>query len=133
MNQYQKLGALVIATAVAWLSVLLVAVIINEELVIGAAALMAVLATITIWSMWGLDAYGLSVDGTPRQVEKPKRAVAGEDDARLALLLTMLTPDERDAVRERLLSDLQDDGEVVTLAELLDTEGQSEGQTRQSS
>lgn len=118
MDQYRRFGALVIATAVAWMSVILVAAIVHVDLVVGAAALIAVLATVTIWSLWGLDAYGLSVDGTPREREKPKREPA-EEDARLALLLSMLTPDERNALQTRLTEGLTADGESVSLADLL--------------
>lgn len=132
MDHYRKFGALVIATSVAWMSVLLVAVIVNVDLVVGAAALIAVVATVSIWSLWGLDTYGLSVDGTSREQAKPKREPA-EEDARLALLLSLLTPDERDAIQTRLMEGLSSDGEAVSLADLLADQKSDTRQVKQSS
>ncbi len=89
------------------------------EFIIGGAAILATLTTITIWSLWALDAYGINVDGTAS--EKPKRETApaaAPDDARLSLLMTLLTPDERVALRQRLEDSMAADGEL-SLADLL--------------
>ena len=71
----------------------------------------------TIWSLWALDEYGISVDGTPH--EKAKRVISGDEDARFGLLLSLLTPDERDALKSRLAEELNAEGEIVSLADLL--------------
>ncbi len=118
MEQLKKISALLLATGVVWLSVALVVLIDLGEFVNGAAAVMALVATMTIWSLWALDAYGISIDGTSHAREKAKREASTDEDARLALLLALLTPDERDAVRARLAADLDADGELP-LADLL--------------
>lgn len=115
MDSLKKVQTLLIATVIVWLCVLAVATIDGSQFVRGAAAILAVLSTVTIWSLWALDAYGISVDGTPR--EKPKRDV--EEDPRLALLLSLLTPDERDALQARLVDELSGEGEIMPLADLL--------------
>ena len=112
-----KLAPLLVATLIIWLSALVVWVAVDEVFVSGAGALLALLATVTIWSLWALNEYGINVDGTPQ--EKVKHVTESDDDARLGLLLTLLTPDERDALRSRLVDDLGVDGESVSLADLL--------------
>lgn len=49
--------------------------------------------------------------------EKAKRG--GQDDARMELLLRLLDRDEREALKQRLIDDLEADGEALSLAELL--------------
>lgn len=117
MERFENIKTLVMATAIIWASVIVVALIGGGDFVRGVAAILALISTMTIWSLWGLDAYGISVDGTPR--EKPKRDAASDDDPRLSLLLSLLTPDERDALQSRLMADLNGDGESVSLADLL--------------
>ena len=131
MEPVKKLGSLLVATCIVWFSVLAVAVIDHNEFVRGAAIILALISTVTIWTMWALDQYGISMDGTPR--EKAKRDVGSDEDPRLALLLSLFTPDERDALRSRLVDELNADGEAVSLADLLAEQEQDGSHTQRSS
>ena len=125
MEPLRKVWALLLATAITWISVAVIGMITANEFVNGAAAIVALLATVTIWTMWALDYYGISVDGTGQtvhqaaEIEKAKRESTLPDDDRMALLLSLLTPDERDSVRARLIDEMEADGEIVSLADLL--------------
>ena len=75
METINRVRVLVVATVIIWLSVVVVGQIDGTEFVQGAAAILAIISTMTIWSLWALDAYGISVDGTPREkVTHPRRA-----------------------------------------------------------
>jgi hypothetical protein len=117
MEPLGKLRTLLIATGVIWLSAVLAWESNDIEIVHAAAAILALISTMTIWSMWAMNEYGISMDGT--QHEKPKRDTASGENARLGLLLSLLTPGERDALRARLVEESDADGEVVSLADLL--------------
>lgn len=59
---------------------------------------------------------------SPANPSKTKREVGsmGTDaDARLALLLNLMTPDERDELKTRLVDELAADGEALPLADLI--------------
>ncbi len=131
METINRVRVLVVATVIIWLSVVVVGQIDGTEFVQGAAAILAIISTMTIWSLWALDAYGISVDGTPR--EKVKRDAGSEEDPRLSLLLSLLTPDERDALRSRLAGELEADGESLPLADLLSEQERADRSTGQSS
>ena len=122
MELYGKVRTLLIATGVVWLSALLMWQATDIKVVHVAAAILALLSTTTIWSLWALNEYGISVDGTPQ--EKPKRSTSGDEDARLGLLLSLLTPDERDSLRARIVAEMDAEGEVVPLADLLAEQSQ---------
>ncbi|NLE44873.1 MAG: hypothetical protein GX620_09145 [Chloroflexi bacterium] len=124
METVKRVRVLVVATVIIWLSVVVVGQIDGTEFVQGAAAILAIISTMTIWSLWALDAYGISVDGTPR--EKVKHDAGMEEDPRLSLLLSLLTPDERDALRSRLAGELEADGESLPLADLLAEQEQTD-------
>jgi hypothetical protein len=51
------------------------------------------------------------------------------EDARLGLLISLLTPDQRDALTARLADELDADGEAVSLADLLAEQEASNLQT----
>lgn len=131
MEPVKKLGSLLVATCIVWFSVLAVGVIDHNEFVRGAAIILALISTVTIWTMWALDQYGINMDGTPR--EKAKRDVGSDEDPRLALLLSLFTPDEREALRSRLVDELNADGEAVSLADLLGDQEQDRSKTGRSS
>ncbi len=118
MEMLGKLRILLIATCVIWLSVVLVWAAADITIVHAAAAILALISTMTIWSMWALNEYGISVDETPH--EKAKRVTGSNEDARLGLLISLLTPDERDALKSRITEGLNAEGEVVSLADLLE-------------
>jgi hypothetical protein len=117
MELLAKSRTLLIATCVIWLTVVVVWGAADIKAVRAAAAILALISTMTIWSLWALDEYGISVDGTPH--EKAKRVISGDEDARFGLLLSLLTPDERDALKSRLAEELNAEGEIVSLADLL--------------
>jgi hypothetical protein len=117
MENVKKLGPLLVATCVIWLCTAVVGRIDPGEFVRGAAAILALVSTMTIWAMWALNEFGISLDDTPR--EKAKRDASSDEDPRLALLLSLFTPDERDTLRSRLADELDADGEAVSLVDLL--------------
>lgn len=125
MDQLRKMWPLLLATAIVWISVAVIGMITSNEFMNGAAAILALIATVTIWTLWALDYYGISVDGTGQttrqsaELEKAKRESNLPNDDRMALLLSLLTPEERDAVRTRLIDDMRADGEIVSLADVL--------------
>ncbi|HVO68769.1 MAG TPA: hypothetical protein VMT24_01915 [Aggregatilineaceae bacterium] len=131
MEPLKKLVTLLVATCIIWLSVLVVGRVDDAEFVRGVALILALISTMTIWSMWALNEYGINVDGTPR--EKAKRDVDSGEDPRLALLLSLFTPDERDALRSRLVDELQADGEAVSLVDLLAQQEQDDTHAGSSS
>jgi hypothetical protein len=131
MEPLKKLGTLLVATCVIWLSVVAVGRVDDGEFVRAVALLLALISTMTIWSMWALNEYGISVDGTPR--EKAKRDAGSGEDPRLALLLSLFTPDERDALRSRLVDEIHADGETVSLADLLAEQDQDDRHIAHSS
>jgi len=130
MEPVKRLGSLLVATCIVWLSAVAAGMIIDSEFVRGAAIILALISTVTIWTMWALDQYGISMDGTPR--EKAKRDAGSHEDPRLALLLSLFTPDERDALRSRLVDELSSDGEAVSLVDLL-AEQEQDGSHRRGS
>lgn len=142
MEQLRKMWALVLATIIMWLSVVAIGQISSGEFVNGVAAIFALIGTITLWTMWATDYYGISMDDSESptgkknarkaEYEKPKRDADLPNDDRVALLLSLLTPDERDAVRARLVDELSGDGEVVSLADLL-AEQQEQARTERGS
>jgi hypothetical protein len=132
IESLKNVRTLLIATGIIWLCVVVVGVIESADFVRGVGAILALIATITIWSMWALDEYGINVDGTAtREPKKAKRDTGSGEDARLDLLLSLLTPDQRDALVARLAEDLNADGEAVSLADLLAEQKQNDSYTEQ--
>jgi len=89
----------------------------NSQLITSIAVLAAFGSTLSLWLVWGLNTIEQQKLVAQEQ-SKAKRS--GGDDARLALLLALLTDEERRALKQRLLDDLAADGEAVSLADLLD-------------
>ncbi len=113
----RKLSALFIATFVAWFSVAMIGLFNSPEFVRGAAVILAFISTITIWTLWALNEYGIGTEAIP--AEKAKRATGSDEDPRLAVLLSLFTPEERDTLRARLADSMEAEGETVSLADLL--------------
>jgi hypothetical protein len=105
----------VVATLICWLSIgLVVAVTPSGASVRDIVMVVAVLATAMLWVMW---AFTSDSSGDTAASEKAKRRAG--NDANAALLLELLSEDERREVRERLIERLQTDGETSSLADLL--------------
>ena len=122
MTFMQKLATLIAATVIVWLFVGLVVLLDVHVIANVGAIIIGMLAAMTMWSMWALDQIGISVSDSPHEAqiappEKAKRETS--EDARLSLLLSLLSPDERDALKTRLVDELEGDGEMVSLADLL--------------
>lgn len=131
LEPFKKVGSLLIATFIVWFTVLAVRFIDAGAVANTAAVIVALISTMTIWTMWALDEYGISMDGQPR--EKTKRETNSAEDPRLALLLSLFTPDERSALRSRLANELNEEGESVSLADLLAGQDQDTLRTGRSS
>jgi hypothetical protein len=78
------------------------------------AAIMATVAFLSTAVIWVLGGEG-------GQVTRKAKRRAG-DDARLAALLHLLDENERDSLKQQLLSDLAADGEMLSLGDLLATQ-----------
>lgn len=118
IDSLKRFGIIIIATLGIWFGVAMVDVITGNSGARDAAAILAFLSTMAIWIVLGLDQIG-KVPATTDQ-EKTKRDSGSNEDARVALLMSLLTPDERDALKSRLADELSGDGEAVTLADLLE-------------
>ncbi len=118
IDSLKRFGIIIIATLGIWFGVAMVDVITGSSGARDAAAILAFLSTMAIWIVLGLDQIG-KVPATTDQ-EKTKRDSGSNEDARVALLMSLLTPDERDALKSRLADELSGDGEAVTLADLLE-------------
>ncbi|MBN2303896.1 MAG: hypothetical protein JXQ72_05435 [Anaerolineae bacterium] len=133
MPLLKKLALNVIVTVVIWLSLVAAMWLVDGgEIVRIGGAILALISTMTLWVMWAMVELGIDMDSSssanrlaaansPARVyhEKPKRDSGEAEDARVSLLLAMLTPDERDSIRSRLVDDLSTDGESLSLADLI--------------
>jgi hypothetical protein len=113
----QKVIPTLVATLICWLSAGLALAVTPSgasvrEVVIG----FAFLATAMLWVRW---AYARDGRGDTAVVSEKAKRHAGNDPT-AALLLELLSEDERREVKERLLDRLQTDGETSPLADLLD-------------
>lgn len=77
------------------------------------AVLTALGTSVALWTIWALSA---SSNSSP-ETGKAKRSPS--EDTRLSLLLEMMGDDERQALKQRLTTDLQADGEAYSLVDLL--------------
>jgi hypothetical protein len=111
------IGVLLAATILIWVGMGIVDALANSQLITSIAVLAAFGSTLSLWLVWGLNTIEQQ-KLTAQEQHKTKRA--GDDEARLALLLALLTDDERRALKQRLLDDLAADGEALPLAALLD-------------
>lgn len=113
----QKIAPNLIATLVSWLTIgLVVAVTEPGAFVRDAVIVIAVLTTAVMWAGWGATTSS-GTHAAAAESEKAKRR-AGSDPS-VALLLELLSDDERAEIKERLLERVQADGELTSLAELV--------------
>jgi len=113
----RHIGGLLVVTILIWVGMGMVEALTNSQLITSIAVLAAFGSTLSLWLVWGLNTIEQQKLVAQEQ-SKAKRS--GGDDARLALLLALLTDEERRALKQRLLDDLAADGEAVSLADLLD-------------
>ncbi len=112
----QKLIPNLVATLICWLSIgLVVAVTPSGAFIRDAVIGIAFLATATLWATWAVNN---SATNLPAASEKAKRSAG--NDANVALLLELLSEDERLEVKDRMLERMRTDGETSSLADLLD-------------
>jgi hypothetical protein len=128
MNRWSSVITNVVATCFIWLTVIVVHVFAGSSsgmmdfVVIGAFG-----SILALWLVWGLSALGHQEQQTGA---KAKRS-AGKDD-RLALLLELMSEDERQALKQRMLDSFQTDGEAISLAELIAAQERDSQQSRRS-
>ena len=86
-----------------------------------AGALQGLLAGMTIVGGGLFVLVELGVIRVPDQqrTKKAKRARGDEAEARLAVLLSLMTPDERSTLTARLVGEMEGDGEIGSLSDLL--------------
>jgi hypothetical protein len=123
-NKFKSLMMMIIATLGLWFGVAMMDVVTSSDPgLIDFAAVMALLATVALWLVWGLA----NIENKPRETrEKAKRKPA--EDARLALLLELMDEDSRQRLQQRLADELSSDGEVVSLAQLLGAQKNQDSQ-----
>lgn len=122
MDTVRRLFSMVVASLVIWFMVAMVDVVTGSSGVTDAAAIIAFLCTMSIWLVWGLaqiDQLRGDESDDEEGAQKTKRTTAGTNDARIALLLSLLDDEQRQALRQRLVDDLGADGEAIPLADLL--------------
>lgn len=118
IDTLKTFGMVAIATVGIWFGVAMVDAITGNSGARDAAAILAFLSTMAIWLVLGLDQLG-KPSGAISQKKAKREAGSTGEDARVALLMSLLTPDERAALKSRLADELSGDGEAVTLADLL--------------
>ncbi len=86
------------------------------------AVILAFLSTLVFGLVAGLtqiDRISKERKATSQQKKAKRGMPDASQDARLALLLALLSEEERESIKTRLLDDLAADGEALSLAELL--------------
>lgn len=124
----KHVGALILSTLALFFLAALVSVATDSSAIQNVALLVAFLSALSFWLVFALDYqknYSRPTQTQPQ--EKAKRGVDSED-AKLALLLSMLSAEERANLKTRLIDDLTADGEALTLAELLAAQEQENAQ-----
>jgi len=131
VDTLRRVFYMTVASLAIWFCVGMVDVATSSSGATNAAAVLAFLCTMSIWLVWGLAQIDqLHMGGSQSsEQEKAKRSPADNGDARVALLLSLLDDDERQALKQRLVDDLGADGEAVPLADLL---AEQEENSRQS-
>ena len=124
----QRLVPTVVATLICWLSMgLVVALTPSGAFIRDVVMVFAFLATAMLWVMWAVVGNSASAMMAAAS-EKAKRRTGS--DPNVALLLELLSEDERAEIKERLLDRYQADGEMTSLAELVDDQDERTRQRR---
>ena len=118
MDTLRSYGLLVVSLFGMWFSVAMVEVITGNPQITSAAAILSMLGTLAICLVFALTQITAITEKEPS--EKAKRADgSGEAEARLAVLLSLMTPDERATITARLAGEMEGDGEIVSIGDLL--------------
>jgi type VI protein secretion system component VasK len=125
LDKLVRVGLLIVATLGIWMAVAMMDVVTGSSHLTNFAAIIAFLSTIALWLVWGLSNLE-----SRQQASKEKTKRKPAEDARLALLLELMDEDDRQALKQRLMDEIGGDGEVIPLAELLETEEKRSGQRR---
>jgi hypothetical protein len=132
MTRLRSLGVDIIATLFMWLAVALADAATGQGIPGRDAIMFITIVTafglsVTLWLIWALTDY--SEKASLPDAEKSKRHAENED-TRLALLLELMTEDERQALKQRLTDELGSDGEAISLAQLLAAQKSQDSQLR---
>ncbi|MBN2304150.1 MAG: hypothetical protein JXQ72_06730 [Anaerolineae bacterium] len=122
MYYREKLRITLFTTIVLWAGVGMLHAVLGEgSFVAGFAAVIAFLATARLWSALVVPILQQPTDMQPREKAKRHGGFAADDDAdaRLSLLIALMSERERDAIRQQLTGDLDADGEALSLADLI--------------
>ncbi len=112
----QQIIMTIIATLAFWFAVGMIDMVTMSSGTRDAAAIIAFLVTLMLWTILALTPPKTAAK--PAESAKAKRNVSGTSDDRLALLLNLMTEDERHTLQTRLADELAGDGEI-SLADLL--------------
>ena len=115
----RRYALLIIALVSIWGGVLIVSSVTSDPGYVGPSALLAMMATIGIGVVFALVELGVIRVPEQQHAEKAKRVRGDEAEARLAVLLSLMTPEERSALTARLAGEMEGDGEIVSLGDLL--------------
>ena len=114
----RKIAMLIVSTLAIWFGVGMVDAAIGGDMTM-TAAILAFLGTMALWLVFGLSQIGLITQTTARSEKAKRQSTSDSADERLALMLSLMTPNERDELKARLADELQADGEALPLADLL--------------
>jgi hypothetical protein len=122
MSRLSSIVVNLVATFFMWLAVGLADVVTSSvgagrDTIMTITILTAVGLSAALWLVWALD-YNQKA---PPAAEKSKRHAENED-TRLALLIELMSEDERQALKQRLTDELSGEGEAISLAQLLATQ-----------
>jgi hypothetical protein len=124
MRIWAKLVLALLSMFVIWFGVgMMQAAVGPDRVAVEAAALFAFLSTLGVWLALVLPVL-LRREATSAPGKAKRHADSGED-ARLSLLIALMSEEERRAVRERLEGELGADGEAISLADLLAAQEES--------
>lgn len=118
MDTLKKFVLVALAMVGIWIGVAIADAITGSVEIRNFAAILAFLSSMAIWIVLGLDQIN-SATAAESQGKTKRETGSSTQDARVALMMSLLTPDERDALKSRLADELSGDGEAVTLADLL--------------
>lgn len=123
MDTLKTIAILASSVVMIWMSAAIVAIATQNSTIESGAAILAFLSTLSLGLVIALNSIDERHNAELRKLERPrekaKRESVPAEDARLALLLSLLSEEERTSLKHHLIDDLAGDGETLSLAELL--------------